>query len=68
MNGQVDEKSALSVSTRRKPTSQHAVQCYRPAAAAFTKNTIGSQRVRLVSDSLSTNRDRYDRVGVCVLA
>lgn len=38
------------------------VQCYGPAAAAYTKDRIGSQRIRLVSDSLSTNRDRYDRL------
>lgn len=38
------------------------VQCYGPAAAAYTKNLIGSQRVRLAADPLSQNRDRYDRL------
>ncbi|QQS18209.1 hypothetical protein IPL68_06280 [Candidatus Saccharibacteria bacterium] len=38
------------------------MQCYGPAAAAYTKNRIGSQRIRLVADTLTTNRDRYDRL------
>lgn len=43
----------------RKPNAP--VQCYGPAASAYTKNLIGSQKVRLQSDELSTNKDRYDR-------
>lgn len=38
------------------------VQCYGPAAAAYTKNRIGTQRVRLVADDLTSNRDRYNRL------
>jgi endonuclease YncB( thermonuclease family) len=39
-------------------------QCYGPAAAAHTQNVIKAAggKVRLVSDSLSTNRDRYNRL------
>ncbi|HEU4610083.1 MAG TPA: thermonuclease family protein, partial [Chitinophagaceae bacterium] len=39
-----------------------AVQCYGQAAADFTKRLIGSNNVRLESDPLSSNRDRYDRL------
>jgi len=38
------------------------VQCYGPAASAYTKNLIGSNKVRLEADSKNTNRDRYDRL------
>jgi len=38
------------------------VQCYGPAAAAFTKNLIGEHKLRLQSDELSSDRDRYDRL------
>lgn len=38
------------------------VQCYGPEAADFTKRFIGTNAVRLASDSLSTNRDRYNRL------
>jgi micrococcal nuclease len=38
------------------------VQCYGPAAAAYTKTLIGTTSVRLESDEKSTNRDRYNRL------
>ncbi len=43
-----------------KPNSP--VQCYGPAASVYTKQRIGDQRVRLVSDELTTDRDRYNRL------
>ena len=40
------------------------MQCYGPAAAAHTKAVIANAggKVRLQSDPLSTDRDRYDRL------
>jgi endonuclease YncB( thermonuclease family) len=38
------------------------VQCYGPAASAYTKNLIGNQQVRLERDTASDNRDRYGRL------
>ena len=38
------------------------MQCYGPAAAAFTKQQISSQKVRLEADPQDTNRDRYNRL------
>src|SRR5262249_13167822 len=38
------------------------VQCYGPAAAAYTKNLIGDSAVRLQADPINTNRDRYGRL------
>lgn len=62
MNGKVETVRFVGIDTPETHKPNTPVQCYGPAAAAFTKNTIGRNRVRLVSDSLSTDRDRYDRL------
>lgn len=62
MSGKVEKVRFVGVDTPETHKPNTPVQCYGPAAAAFTKNTIGNQRVRLVSDSLSTDRDRYGRL------
>lgn len=64
MNGRVETIRMIGVDTPETHDPRKPVQCYGPAASAFTKNTItaaGSQ-VRLAADSLSSNRDRYDRL------
>jgi hypothetical protein len=65
MNGTVETIRFIGIDTPETHKPNAPVQCYGPAAAAYTKNKIGSQRVRLVSDSLSTNRDRYNRLRMC---
>jgi micrococcal nuclease len=62
MNGKVEKIRMIGVDTPETHKPNTPVQCYGPAAAAFTKNTIGNQRVRLVADSLNTDRDRYGRL------
>ena len=62
MNGKVEKVRFIGVDTPETHKPNTPVQCYGPAAAAFTKNTIGGHKVRLASDPLSTNRDRYDRL------
>lgn len=62
MNGQVEKVRFIGVDTPETHKPNTPVQCYRPVAAAFTKATIGSQWVRLVSDPLSTDRNRYNRL------
>jgi endonuclease YncB( thermonuclease family) len=62
MNGKPERVRFIGVDTPETHKPNAPVQCYGAAAAAFTKNLIGKQRVRMVSDSLSTNRDRYDRL------
>jgi micrococcal nuclease len=62
MNGKVETVRFVGIDTPETHKPNTPVQCYGPAAAAFTKNTIDSNRVRLVSDSLSTDRDRYGRL------
>ncbi len=62
MNGHIESVRFVGVDTPETHKPHTPVQCYGPAAAAFTKNTIGTSKVRLVSDSLSTDRDRYNRL------
>jgi micrococcal nuclease len=62
MNGHEEKVRFVGIDTPETHKPNTPVQCYGPAAAAFTKNTIGKQRVRLVSDQLSTDRDRYKRL------
>lgn len=62
MNGKEEKVRFVGVDTPETHKPNASVQCYGPAAAAFTKTTIGSNKVRLESDPLSTNRDRYDRL------
>ncbi|HSH55481.1 MAG TPA: thermonuclease family protein [Candidatus Limnocylindrales bacterium] len=64
MNGNPETIRMIGVDTPETHDPRKPVQCYGPAASAFTKNAItaaGSQ-VRLEADSQSTNRDRYDRL------
>lgn len=62
MNGKKEKIRFIGVDTPETHKPNAPVQCYGPAASAFTKNLIGNQKVRLEADPLSTNRDRYDRI------
>lgn len=62
MNGHNETIRFVGVDTPETHDPRKPVQCYGPAAAAFTKRTIGSSKVRLASDPESTDRDRYDRL------
>src|SRR6185437_11140621 len=62
MNGSVETIRFIGVDTPETHKPNTPVQCYGPEAAAFTKKLIGTQRVRLEADSLSSNRDRYNRL------
>ncbi len=62
MNGKQEKVRFIGVDTPETHKPNAPVQCYGPAASAFTKNIIGDNKLRLESDPLSTNRDRYDRL------
>ena len=62
MNGHAEKVRFIGVDTPETHKPNTPVQCYGPAAAAFTKTIIGSTKFRLVSDELSTDRDRYNRL------
>lgn len=62
MNGKVETIRFVGVDTPETHDPRKEVQCYGIRAAAFTKDLIGSNNIRLEADPLSTNRDRYDRL------
>ncbi len=62
MGGTEEKIRFIGIDTPETHKENTPVQCYGPAAAAYTKNRVGTQRIRLVSDTLTTNRDRYDRL------
>jgi len=64
MNGTPETVRFIGIDTPETHKPNTPVQCYGPAAAAYTQNRIKAAggRVRLVADSLSTNRDRYNRL------
>lgn len=62
MNGSRETIRFIGVDTPETHDPRKAVQCFGQAAAGFTRQTLGSQAVRLEADPLSTNRDRYNRL------
>ncbi len=62
MDGHTETIRFIGVDTPETHDPRKAVQCYGTAAAAFTKNLIGNNPVRLEADALNTNRDRYNRL------
>ncbi len=62
MNGHTEKVRFIGVDTPETHKPNTPVQCYGPDATAFTKSTIGTSHVRLVSDPLDTDRDRYGRL------
>jgi micrococcal nuclease len=64
MNGTVEEIRFIGIDTPETHKPNTPVQCFGPAASAHTQALIKATggKVRLASDSLSTNRDRYDRL------
>jgi micrococcal nuclease len=62
MDGKKETIRMIGVDTPETHKPNSPVQCYGPAAAAYTKNLIGISQVRLQADSKSTNRDRYNRL------
>ena len=62
MNGKKETIRMIGVDTPETHDPDVPVQCYGPAASAYTKNLIGTQKVRLEADPTNQNRDRYDRL------
>jgi len=62
MNGREETIRMIGVDTPETHKPDTPVQCYGPAAAAYTKNLIGDQRLRLEADETNQNRDRYGRL------
>lgn len=62
MNGTVEKVRMIGVDTPETHKPNSPVQCYGPAAAAYTKQTLDGKQIRLEADPENTNRDRYGRL------
>lgn len=62
MDGTPERIRFIGVDTPETKDPRKPVQCFGQAASVFTKQLIGNQNVRLESDVLSDNRDRYNRL------
>lgn len=62
MDGTEEKVRFIGIDTPETHDPRKAVQCFGEAAATYTKQRIGDQPVRLETDPLSTNRDRYNRL------
>lgn len=62
MNGKTERIRMIGVDTPETHDPRKPVQCFGRAASDFTRQLIGGSPVRLESDELSGNRDRYDRL------
>ena len=62
MNGTSEKVRLIGVDTPETHDPRKAVQCYGQAAAAYTKQLIGANQVRLSGDPENTDRDRYNRL------
>lgn len=62
MNGRQEKVRLIGVDTPETHDPRKAVQCYGQAAAAFTRQLIGANRVRLQSDPENSDRDKYKRL------
>lgn len=62
MDGTQEKIRFIGVDTPETHDPRKAVQCFGQAASDYTKSRIGTQPVRLETDPLSTNRDRYNRL------
>ncbi len=62
MNGTTEKVRMIGLDTPETHKPNAPVQCYGWEAAAYTKQLIGTGKVRLESDPQSSNRDRYGRL------
>lgn len=62
MQGTEEIVRFIGVDTPETHKPNSPVECYGPEASTYTKQRIGSDRVKLVADTLTTNRDRYNRL------
>jgi micrococcal nuclease len=62
MAGRIEKIRLIGVDTPETKDPRKPVQCYGPEASMYSHNKLDGAKVRLVADTISTNRDRYDRL------
>lgn len=62
MNGKTESIRMIGVDTPESVKPNSPVQCYGQEASDFTKKELTGKTVRLETDPIGDNRDRYDRL------
>lgn len=62
MDGREEKVRMIGVDTPETVKPNSPVECYGEAASNFLKSYLNNQTVRLESDPINQNRDRYDRL------
>ena len=62
MDGREEKVRMIGVDTPETVKPNSPVECYGEAASNFLKSYLKNQTVRLESDPINQNRDRYDRL------
>jgi micrococcal nuclease len=62
MDGREEKVRMIGVDTPETVKPNSPVECYGVAASNFLKSYLKNQTVRLESDPINQNRDRYDRL------
>ena len=62
MDGREEKVRMICVDTPETVKPNSPVECYGEAASNFLKSYLNNQTVRLESDPINQNRDRYDRL------
>jgi micrococcal nuclease len=62
MDGREEKVRMIGVDTPETVKPNSPVECYGEAASNFLKSYLKNQTIRLESDPINQNRDRYDRL------
>jgi len=62
MAGKIEKVRLIGVDTPETKDPRKPVQCYGPEASLYSHAILDHAKIKLISDPLSTNRDRYDRL------
>jgi micrococcal nuclease len=62
MDGREEKVRMIGVDTPETVKPNSPVECYGEAASNFLKSYLKNQNIRLESDPINQNRDRYDRL------
>jgi micrococcal nuclease len=61
-NGKTERVRLIGVDTPETSHPQKGLECYGPESTEFTKKFVANKTVRLKPDTISANKDRYDRL------
>lgn len=62
MDGTLEKVRFIGIDTPETGGHDTGIECYGPEASSYTKAQLQNQYVLLIADSLSSNRDRYNRL------